>query len=68
MLRSFAGFALVSGLATAAAQDHANCLMAGSDAHRAQVDHRHDEATGAAHEDAVHHFLLTKDGGLIGLG
>ncbi len=68
MLRAFAGFVLVSGLATAAAaQDHANCPMAGSDAHRANVDHRHDEATGVAHEGTVHHFLLTKDGGSIGL-
>ena len=68
MLKAVAGFVLVSGLATAGvAQDHANCPMAGSDAHRAKVDHRHGEATGVAHEGTVHHFLLTKDGGSIGL-
>jgi uncharacterized protein (TIGR01244 family) len=41
--------------------------MGDDKAHRAQVDHRHDEATGVPHEHAVHHFLLTKDGGSISL-
>jgi uncharacterized protein (TIGR01244 family) len=39
--------------------------MADGSADRAQIDHRHDEATGIAHEYAVHHFVLTKDGGSI---
>lgn len=51
----------------ASAQDHASCPMAGSHAHRAQVDDRHDEATGVAHQGTVHHFLLSKDGGSIHL-
>jgi hypothetical protein len=59
---------LLSGLAAVAvAQDHANCPMAGSQAHRAQVDERHDEATGVAHEGVVHHFALAPDGGSIRL-
>jgi hypothetical protein len=41
--------------------------MAGSHNHRAQVDQRHDEATGVSHEGTVHHFLLAKDGGSIRL-
>jgi uncharacterized protein (TIGR01244 family) len=41
--------------------------MAEGSAHRTQIDHRHDEATGIAHEHAVHHFLLTEDGGSIAL-
>jgi len=36
-------------------------------AHRRQVDHRHDEVTGVAREHAAHHFLLAKDGGSIRL-
>jgi len=67
MLRSLAGVVLVAGLAAAAAQDHAKCPMAEPDAHRAQVDHRHDDATGVGHERTVHHFLLAKDGGAIRL-
>jgi hypothetical protein len=67
-VRTLAGLLFVSGLASAAAaQDHEHCPMAGSDAHRAQVDHRHDEATGVAHEGTVHHFLLADDGGSIHL-
>lgn len=67
-MRRLAGVLLVSGLAAAAgAQDHANCPMAGPDTHRAQVDNRHDEATGVAHEGTVHHFLLADDGGSIHL-
>ena len=41
--------------------------MAPADAHRAGVDHRHDQATGVAHENAVHHFELAPDGGSIRL-
>lgn len=68
MLRTLVGFVLVSGLAgAAAAQDHADCPMAASGSHRAQVDHRHDDATGVAHEATVHHFVLAKDGGSIRL-
>jgi hypothetical protein len=47
--------------------DKASCPMAAPDARRDQVDHRHDEATGVAHEGSVHHFLLAKDGGSIRL-
>ena len=67
-MRTLAGLLFVSGLAAVAtAQDHAHCKVAGSDAHRAQVDHRHDEATGVGHEATVHHFLLAEDGGSIRL-
>ena len=41
--------------------------MAPTEARRAQVDQRHDEATGVAHQGTVHHFLLAKDGGSIRL-
>jgi hypothetical protein len=41
--------------------------MNASHSHRTQVDHRHDEATGVAHEGIVHHFLLANDGGSIRL-
>jgi hypothetical protein len=59
---------LIAGLAIAVtAQDHASCPMAASHAKQDQVDHRHDEATGVAHDKAVHHFLLAKDGGSIRL-
>jgi hypothetical protein len=68
MRRTLAGLLLACGIATAAvAQDHANCPMAGSNAHRAQVDTRHDQATGVSHEGTVHHFLLADDGGSIRL-
>lgn len=67
-MRTLAGVLFVSGLASlAAAQDHEHCPMAQSETHRAEVDHRHDEATGVAHEAAVHHFLLADDGGSIRL-
>jgi hypothetical protein len=42
-------------------------MAASSAAHRADVDHRHDEATGVSHEGAVHHFGIAKDGGSIRL-
>jgi hypothetical protein len=42
-------------------------MAASSAAHRADVDHRHDEATGVSHEGALHHFGLAKDGGSIRL-
>ena len=69
MLKTLAACVLVTGLVAAVlpAQDHASCPMAASHAKREQVDHRHDEATGVAHEKAVHHFLLAKDGGSIHL-
>lgn len=67
-MRTLAALLFVSRLATAAAaQDPGNCPMTGAGAHRAQVDHRHDEATGVAHEEAVHHFTLAQDGGSIRL-
>jgi hypothetical protein len=67
-VRTLAGLLFLSGLAaTSTAQDHAHCPMAGPDPHRAQVDHRHDEATGVAHEATVHHFLLADNGGSIRL-
>ena len=68
MLRTLGTSVLVAGLAIAvAAQDHASCPMAASHAGHDQVDHRHDQATGVAHEKAVHHFVLAKDGGSIRL-
>ena len=68
MLRTLAASVLVAGLAIAvAAQDHASCPMAASHARRDEVDHRHDQATGVAHEKSVHHFTLAKDGGSIRL-
>lgn len=67
-MKNLVGTLFLSGLAAgAAAQDHANCPMAMSEAHRAQVDERHDEATGVAHEGVVHHFALSADGGSIRL-
>ena len=68
MPRTLAASVLVTGFAIAvAAQDHASCPMAASHPRRDQVEHRHDQATGVAHEKAVHHFLLAKDGGSIRL-
>jgi hypothetical protein len=60
----------VLALATASfgrAQAHDDCPMAFDDAHRAGVDHRHDDATGTSHAVTEHHFLLAKDGGSIRL-
>ena len=75
MSRSLAAVVLVLGCAAAGpAQDHSSCPMAasfesskGKHSRRDQVDHRHDQATGVAHEKAVHHFRLAKDGGSIHL-
>jgi hypothetical protein len=70
MLRVFAAVVVVSGSTVAVHaqdQDHAACPMAPAQDHRAQVDHRHDQVTGVAHENTVHHFLLAKDGGSIRL-
>lgn len=66
-LRTIA-FVVVPGLVAAAGPpDHASCPMAAAHARREQVDHRHDEATGVAHQKSVHQFLLAKDGGSIQL-
>ncbi len=68
MLRMLAALLFVPAvLAAGSVHDKASCPMAAPDAHRTQVDHRHDEATGVAHEGSVHHFLLAKDGGSIRL-
>jgi hypothetical protein len=69
MSRFIVAVRFVSGLAVGvSAQDHEHCPMAASSsAHRADVDQRHDHATGVAHEGAVHHFALAKDGGSIRL-
>jgi hypothetical protein len=58
--------------ATAAAgpgegQDHAGCPLAAPPTHRADVDRRHDEVSGTAHDSVVHHFVLARDGGSIQL-
>lgn len=49
--------------------DHAECpmaaQMAGTKDHRAEVDRRHDEVSGTAHDGVVHHFVLADDGGSI---
>ena len=65
---------LAMGLASASlAQDHARCPMAAAHAqkrgarHHAEVDHRHDEASGVGREDSVHQFRIAKDGGSIRL-
>ena len=50
----------------AAARKAAETAEATGD-HHAQVDHRHDEATGVAHTDSVHHFVLGPRGGTIQL-
>lgn len=68
MLMMLAAHLLVAGLvASVQDHDHASCPMARSHATRDQVHHRHDEATGVSHEDAVHHFRLAEDGGSIHL-
>jgi hypothetical protein len=67
-MTTLAGLLFASGLATAAvSQENAHCPMAGTAEHQAQVDRRHDDATGVAHEGTVHHFLLADDGGSIRL-
>jgi hypothetical protein len=56
------------GMASGAwADDHEHCAMAPPAAHREAVDHRHGEVTGVGHQDGQHHFVLTKDGGVIRL-
>jgi hypothetical protein len=70
MLRTIAACALVAGFAAAAPaqeHDHASCPMAASHSGHDGVDHRHDQATGVAHQKAVHHFRLAEDGGSIQL-
>jgi hypothetical protein len=57
---------LLTGSLPVGAQDHESCPHAPSQ-HQAEVDERHDHASGVAHEAAVHHFLLAKDGGSIRL-
>jgi hypothetical protein len=64
------------GGATALAEDASACPMhaahqaasqAGAKGHHDQVDQRHDDATGVAHADAVHHFDIGPRGGTIRL-
>jgi hypothetical protein len=62
---------LVAATAPAAyaAQDHQGCPMAAkAGERRAEVDHRHEHATGVPTQGTRHHFLLAKDGGSIRLG
>jgi hypothetical protein len=59
--------AVLAGAGATQADDHADCPMASAHAHHADVDRRHDAATGVGHDDAVHHFLLAPDGGTIRL-
>jgi hypothetical protein len=58
---------LMGASLSASAQDHASCPHATLHEHRADVDRRHDHATGVPHEAAEHHFLLARDGGAIRL-
>jgi hypothetical protein len=48
------------------AQDHDGCPHAPGK-HQADVDRRHDHATGVPHELAKHHFVLSPEGGTIRL-
>ena len=66
-MKTALSFLLVVGAATARADDHPQHHSAPTDAHRAGVDHRHDDATGVGHTASVHHFLLAEDGGTIRL-
>lgn len=59
--------AAVAAAVPARAQDHTACPKHAEHSRRAQVDHRHDAASGVAHEKAVHQFLLARDGGSIRL-
>jgi hypothetical protein len=60
---------LAAGAAgVAAAQDHARCPMHSTGDHQAQVDHRHQGATGVPTQATEHHFILAPDGGSIRLG
>ena len=57
----------IIGAVALSAQDHSDCPMMAKKDHRAEVDQRHDAVSGVSHEGAVHHFLLTADGGTIRL-
>jgi hypothetical protein len=46
---------------------HQAAAQAGTAGHHEQVDQRHDDATGVAHMDSVHHFDLGPRGGSIRL-
>ena len=54
--------------AMASGQDHSRCPMHSAPARQAQVDHRHQDATGVPTRATEHHFLLSPDGGSIRLG
>jgi len=54
--------------ATTPAQDHSRCPIDGAAGHKAQVDHRHQTATGLPTEGTEHHIVLAPDGGSIRLG
>jgi hypothetical protein len=59
-------FALPLVAGTAGGPDHSGCPMAvAAPDHRSEVDRRHDEVSGTAHEGVVHHFVLADDGGSI---
>jgi hypothetical protein len=49
------------------ADDHASCPHRAKDTHAAGVDHRHDETTGMVPDTSVHHFEITRRGGVIRL-
>src|SRR5262245_53419686 len=49
------------------AQEHEGCPHAAAGERREDVDRRHDHATGVPHENAVHQFLLSPEGGSIRL-
>ena len=53
--------------ATALSQDHSSCPMHAGATHKAQVDHRHQGATGIPTEGTEHHFVVAPDGGSIRL-
>ena len=58
---------LLVGAPGVRAQEHADCPMHKSADRRAEVDHRHQEATGLPSDGLEHHFLLASDGGSIRL-
>ena len=49
------------------AHAHADGPHRAADSHGADVDRRHDETTGMAHDTSVHHFQITSRGGVIRL-
>lgn len=69
-MRALVAVLVVSAAATAArGQDHKNCPMMGKASDRqAEVDHRHQHATGVPTEGTRHRFVLADDGGAIHLG